>query len=129
MRCHRLRAERALGHKLPSKAVVHHADGSKQETAPLVICPDQGYHLELHRKMRVRAAGGNPWTSRICSYCQQVKPWASFWRVSSHPKNRSGFSTTCKPCELIRRMTRRRLQSAHAISQTEMAMMQDGAEA
>src|SRR6266487_382366 len=48
---HRLRAEAALGHALPVGAVVHHADGSLRDDAPLVICQDTAYHKLLHRRM------------------------------------------------------------------------------
>ena len=66
---HRARAEAALGHGLPPRAVVHHADGTRSDDGPLVICQNQAYHLELHRKMRIQALGGNPWTQRICAHC------------------------------------------------------------
>jgi len=42
---HKVRAEKALGNRLPPKAIVHHH--SKTE---LVICQDQAYHLFLHRR-------------------------------------------------------------------------------
>lgn len=61
---HRLRAERALGKPLPAGAVVHHADGSQSEHAPLVICQDQTYHMTLHGRMRLQAAGKDPWGMR-----------------------------------------------------------------
>lgn len=68
-RLHVLRAEKALGRPLPPEAVVHHADGSKGDKAPLVICQDQAYHLLLHRRMRIVRAGGNPNTQSICRVC------------------------------------------------------------
>ena len=70
---HRRRAELALGHRLPPGVVVHHADGSTADDAPLVICPHEDYHKELHRKIRVRTAGGNPWTDRLCGRCGLAK--------------------------------------------------------
>ena len=94
-RLHRVRAERALGHPLPAGAEVHHADGSKSETSPLVICQDRAYHMLLHRRMRIRAAGGDPNTDKICWRCHQVKPQTEFHT------NRSavdGLSGQCRPC-------------------------------
>jgi hypothetical protein len=93
---HRLRAERALGKPLPPKAVVHHADGTRSEDAPLVICQDAAYHRFLHRRMRIKAAGGNPNTDLICSDCQQTKPASEF------PANRTtptGHSYHCRVCK------------------------------
>jgi hypothetical protein len=57
---------------------VHHADGSRRDDAPLVICQDAAYHKLLHVRMRVREAGGNPDTDRICYTCKAVKPVAAF---------------------------------------------------
>jgi hypothetical protein len=71
-RIHRLRAENALGRVLPVKAVVHHADGSLNPDAPLVICEDTAYHSLLHVRMKVVAAGGNPNTQRACSMCKKL---------------------------------------------------------
>lgn len=51
---HRRRAEMALGKQLPAGAEVHHADGTKADDAPLVICQDRAYHMLLHKRMRER---------------------------------------------------------------------------
>jgi hypothetical protein len=92
---HILRAENALGKPLPPGAVVHHADGSKSVTAPLVICQDQAYHFLLHRRMRVVQSGGNPDTEKVCRVCQTVKPFSAFGR---HQSAAGGFSYACKVC-------------------------------
>lgn len=49
---HRRRAEIALGKPLPKGAEVHHADGTKGDNSPLVICQDRSYHMLLHKRMR-----------------------------------------------------------------------------
>lgn len=92
---HRLRAHRALGRPLPPGVVVHHADGSKSATAPLVICPSEAYHQLLHRRARIVQAGGNPNTDRICSRCKQVKPLVEFHLDRA---NREGRVQYCRPC-------------------------------
>lgn len=95
---HRLRAEAALGKPLPPGAVVHHADGTKSEYAPLVICEDEAYHQLLHFRMRLRAAGADPNTERVCTYCHEVKPLSAFmphcarsgkWHCSGCPGKRA----------------------------------------
>lgn len=46
-------AEKALGKPLPEKAVVHHMNEQPADNYTpfnLVICPDQAYHLLLHRR-------------------------------------------------------------------------------
>jgi len=93
---HRQRAEHALGHPLPPGAVVHHADGSKAEDAPLVICENNAYHRLLHARMRVKAAGGNPNTDKICFRCRAPKPFAEFNKAKSQPLN---LSAACRDCE------------------------------
>lgn len=75
---HRLRAERALGRPLPPLAVVHHADGSMREDAPLVICENQAYHMLLHRRMRVVHVGGDPNTQKHCPKCDRALPFSEF---------------------------------------------------
>lgn len=92
---HRLRAERALGRPLPVGVVVHHADGSKSPTAPLVICPDEKYHKLLHRRMKIVKAGGDPNRDRLCSRCGKAKPLSEFHLDRA---NREGRVQYCRPC-------------------------------
>lgn len=48
--------ERALGHRLPLGAVVHHWDENPGNNNPanLLVCPNQAYHMIIHGRMRVR---------------------------------------------------------------------------
>lgn len=50
---HRMLAEKALGKPLPEGAVVHHmiAPDDNHGFLKLVICPDQAYHVLLHKRM------------------------------------------------------------------------------
>lgn len=93
---HRVRAERALGKPLPALAVVHHADGTKSPDAPLVICQDEAYHHLLHFRMRIKAAGGNPDTDRICSRCKTVQPLQNFNK--NHFRKADGLDSFCRRC-------------------------------
>lgn len=48
-------AEKALGKKLPKKAVVHHMNNKPADNFTplnLVVCPDQAYHMLLHYRAR-----------------------------------------------------------------------------
>lgn len=103
-RLHVVRAEKALGHKLPKGAVVHHADGSKRDDAPLVICQDQEYHFFLHIRMRTRAAGGNPNTDAVCCSCHAAKALSEFHRERG---GRMGVCAKCKKCVSEQRQARR----------------------
>ena len=52
---HVYRAEQALGKRLPKGAVVHHMNGELHDNDTpfnLIICPDQAYHLLLHRRAK-----------------------------------------------------------------------------
>ena len=93
---HRMRAEQALGKPLPAGAIVHHADGSRGDNAPLVICQDVAYHKLLHVRMRIKAAGGDPNTDKICSACKQVKNRSQFW---VNPNGSLGVNNACKACQ------------------------------
>lgn len=95
VKIHRLRAERALGKPLPPGAEVHHADGSKSDTAPLVICQDSAYHKLLHARMRVKAAGGNPNTQVLCATCRQPKAFADFGKLR---RGQRGLQPSCRAC-------------------------------
>ena len=69
---HILVAEKALGHELPDKALVHHWDRDKtnNNNNNLVICPSQKYHKLLHQRMdSLDACGHADW--RKCWMCQQ----------------------------------------------------------
>ena len=96
---HRVRAEAALGHKLPPEAIVHHADGSKRSDAALVILESNAEHRQLHARMRVQAVGGNPWTEKICSRCLRALPFSAFVKNGRPPM---GLSCYCRPCHAAR---------------------------
>ncbi len=102
-RLHRIRAERALGKPLPPRAEVHHADGSKRDDAPLVICQDHAYHLLLHVRMRVVRAGGNPNTDAACSTCHLAKHRDEFRLKDSAT---FGVRSDCRACENERNASR-----------------------
>lgn len=114
---HVLVAEKALGHYLPPKAVVHHVDESRDinERGNLVICENQAYHMILHARQRVLNAGGDPDTDKICSRCQTVKIKHSFCANASAW---DGLHPDCRPCKRIRENERveRRRQEAEARS-------------
>jgi hypothetical protein len=95
---HRLRAEMALGRPLPKGVEVHHADGSTDESAPLVICPNNAYHKLLHIRMRIKAAGGNPNTDSLCYHCGQAKRLSEFYRNRAKPL---GVTSECKACHAV----------------------------
>jgi hypothetical protein len=62
---HRVICEKALGKKLPPKAVIHH-----HSITQLVICQNNGYHMLLHQRTRAfRVCGFASW--RKCRFCQQ----------------------------------------------------------
>jgi len=90
---HRLRAERALGRRLPAGAAVHHADFSKRVDAPLVICQDRNYHRLLHIRHRIKSAGGDPNLDKICRSCKKVKPRTEF---NAKRATHDGLYPSCK---------------------------------
>jgi hypothetical protein len=95
---HRLVAERAVGHPLPSTVQVHHVDEDKSNftNSNLVICQDKTYHQLLHVRARVVRAGGDPNTQRVCGKCERVKPVEAFARRSARPGGRSPWCKECK---------------------------------
>jgi hypothetical protein len=76
-------AEAALGHQLPTGAVVHHRnhDRSDNRNDNLVICQDRRYHALLHARMRARAACGHAdW--RKCQYCKRWDSCANLMKTN-----------------------------------------------
>lgn len=57
-------AEKALGKPLPKGAIVHHMNKKPWDNETpfnLIVCPDQAYHLLLHRRMKELGYGqSNP---------------------------------------------------------------------
>lgn len=102
-------AERALGKPLPEGAHVHHFDGDgyNNDPANLVICQDAAYHSLLHVRQRVKAAGGDPNTQRICTRCKQLK------FASELVGGRFVTSNKCRECiRVMGREKYRRLRAA-----------------
>jgi len=69
---HVLVAERVLGRRLPSGAVVHHVNGDRLDNRPgnLVVCPSQSYHVLIHQRERALTASGHAgWLK--CGHCKQ----------------------------------------------------------
>lgn len=67
---HILIAERALGHPLPKRAVVHHVNenGLDNRNENLVICEDQGYHNVIHGRLNAYRATGDA-NAKPCRVC------------------------------------------------------------
>lgn len=93
---HILVAERALGHYLDPKAVVHHVDEDSlnNRNDNLAILPSRGYHMSLHRRLRVLRAGGDPWSDYLCATCSQLK------KADAFPKGRKPgeVDSVCREC-------------------------------
>lgn len=77
---HRAIVERAIGRRLRNRECVHHANVIKADNSRgnLVALQNDAEHAELHRKMRVRAAGGDPWRERLCGRCG-LQPATAFY--------------------------------------------------
>lgn len=76
---HILVAEKALGHYLPPKAVVHHINEIKNDNHPqnLVVCQNDAYHRCLHLRINRKRELGSPNLKR-CSLCKEIKPLSNF---------------------------------------------------
>lgn len=97
MRTHRIRATLALGKPLPEGVIVHHADGSLDADAPLVICQDNAYNRLLHIRLRAKQAGGNPNTDKFCCRCERLRSQAEFY-PSSRPESVDGLDRCRGQC-------------------------------
>lgn len=101
--------ERAVGRELPVSVVVHHVNQIRSDNRPsnLAVLAGHGEHAELHRRLRVLRAGGNPWTDRLCSVCKVPKVSTEFYKACPY---------TCKDCQRksTRDRSRAKRQSAAA---------------
>jgi len=80
-------AEKALGKRLPDKAVVHH-----HNPVQLVICQDQAYHMIIHRRRRALEACGNA-NYRKCPFCQK---WDDPQNMCMTPNKKGAFHKSCR---------------------------------
>jgi hypothetical protein len=88
-----------IGHELPPGAIVHHVDENQanNSTDNLAALQSIAEHLQLHRRMRVRAAGGDPWRDRLCRDCGP-RP-ASEFRTEDFGTAYPHYPSRCRPCE------------------------------
>jgi len=114
-------AERALGHALPTGAVVHHHDRNKANNANrnLVICENASYHALIHARMNWIARGINPDTEARCYSCKTVKDLNDFPRDCTHWNGRHKACRICKNGILKENTLRRRVASHAGALQVE----------
>jgi len=115
-RDHIIVAEQALGRPLPRGVIVHHFNRQIRDSrnANLVICQDQAYHTLLHARQRVKDAGGNPNTDKICHRCRQVKSKSEFSPSSS--RGIQTLASACKECAAGAQQRRRLLRQLGQVS-------------
>ena len=87
---HILVAEKAFGKPLPPRAVVHHANGTR-DSGPLIICEDENYHRLLHQRLRAFKNCGHP-SYRVCKYCKKYDDPRSLIIRNSH----NSYHALCK---------------------------------
>lgn len=110
---HRLVAERVLGRALPPGADVHHINENKLDNrrCNLLICPSRKYHMELHQRMKVRDAGGDPWNDKWCAgQCQRPISKLLF---TTKPSTGDGLASECRACANARRRGKGYSKRAH----------------
>lgn len=77
----------------------------------MVICENHAFHMLLHVRGRVVAAGGDPNTQRICCHCDVLKPFAEF----------CGDGNQCYSCLAARATVRRRARGIAPREQRQAA--------
>jgi len=99
---HRVIAERALGHALPPRAVIHHWDEDKTNNDPrnLVICEDTAYHALLHARKRRLDDTGSLELKR-CEVCGTVKALVEFGAAAEEWDRKR---RACRACDRARNL-------------------------
>lgn len=92
-RCYIQMVEQIIGKSLPSKSVIHHINGNRDDNRPrnLVLCQDQAYHMLIHLRMRSIEATGKS-NYRMCKYC---KKWDSLDKLSTIKKQTTYYHSIC----------------------------------
>lgn len=88
---HQRIAEKAIGKKLPTGAMIHHVDGDglNNKNSNLVICQDTAYHKLLHLRQRAIRATGDP-RARRCYRCKEWDDISSLYMSNKNIFHRGG---------------------------------------
>jgi hypothetical protein len=104
-RTHRLMAEIAVGHSLPSSVEVHHFGGVAHSEG-LVVCENHEYHLLLDMRERAWRVCGNPaW--RKCQFCKQYDDIANMRVHRQRKQIKTYLSYHHAACENIYKKNRK----------------------
>jgi Flp pilus assembly pilin Flp/predicted nucleic acid-binding Zn ribbon protein len=122
---HRVIAERVLGGPLPKGAVVHHHDENtlNNSNQNLVICQSRTYHMLLHARMRVLAAGADPNTHKICDSCEQPLPLDAFGTNPTKYQGRDQCCLKCRRAQWKESTMNRKLGKQAGVTAVEYAIM------
>ena len=93
---HILVAEKALGKRLPTGAVIHHIDGNgaNNTKSNLVVCPNEQYHKLLHTRERWLAYLDTPSMEGIdCPNPRLRTGWLARVKVSQRKLHIGSFSS------------------------------------
>lgn len=90
---HRLVVERALGHRLPVRAQIHHVNEDRLDNRPqnLVACEGAAYHKLLHVRQAALDATGDA-NARRCEICHGYDKPENLWL---HPRRTRAIHRAC----------------------------------
>lgn len=110
--------ERVIGHRLPAGAIVHHVNMTRDDNrnANLAVLQSHADHRELHRKLTVLRAGGNPWADRLCCMCHRTKPASEFY-AANYKRDGTTHSSRCLDCARTEARERQRQMRADGYRQ------------